>query len=476
MRRPGNIANAMLAGGVALCAIAAFSGTAALSQIRAPQVTAPSVLGSSPSAPDSGAQVAPPSIASAPPPPAVGGPQGLSEAVVVTVNDQIISSYDIIQRMRLLIVTSGIQPNEQNMPEIQREAIRSLVDERLEMQELISQGKTQKFNLVASDDEVNGELADIARNNNTSADQLLANLAAQGVGADTFRDQLRAEISWRGWIRGRYGSRVIVGDDQVKTYQKHLEAEAGKPQYQISEVFIDASRAGGEQAALQGADQLVSQLKSGAPFAAVARQFSNSPSAANGGDVGWISSGEMPPEVDGVLATLRAGQLSPPIPVKDGVYIVYLRDSRAGATTTLVSLKQAAIALAKDATPAQVAAAQAKLDSLRPKINGCDNLSSQGAKISGIVTGDLGEAETKDLAPAFRAAAEALQVGQVSEPIRTEAGLHLIVLCGRRMGGAEQMTRDQIENRLYGQELSMIAKRQLRDLRNSATIETHTQE
>ncbi|MEO7026151.1 MAG: peptidylprolyl isomerase [Caulobacteraceae bacterium] len=405
-------------------------------------------------------------------PPASLEGNGLSESVVATVNDEIISSYDIIQRMRLLIVTSGIQPSEQNLPDIQHEAIRSLIDEHLEMQELRREGKTQKFDLIASDAEVNNELADIARSNNTSADQLLAQLAAQGVGAQTFRDQLRAEISWRGWIRGRYGQRLTIGDDQVKAYEKRLEAEAGKPRFQISEVFIDASRAGGETAAEQGAAQLIAQLQKGAPFAAVARQFSNSPSAANGGDVGWIATGEMPPEVDRVLESLRPGQLSPAIPVKDGVYIVHLRDRRAGGASILVNLMQAAVALPRDAPPAAVAAAESKLNALRPKITGCDTLASAVAKVPGVVSGDLGEADMKDLAPSFREAAESLQVGQVSAPIRTDAGVHLVALCGRRHGGADQMTRDQIENRLYGQELAMIAKRQLRDLRNSATIET----
>ena len=138
----------------------------------------------------------------------------------------------------------------------------------------------------------------------------------------------------------------------------------------------------------------------------------------------------------------------------------------------MVNLKQIAIALPKTATADQVAAAQAKLEALRPRIHGCDSLAAEVAKEPGVISGDLGEAETKDLAPAFRTAAETLQVGQVSEPIRTDAGLHLIAMCDKRLGGAQQMTREQIQNRLYGEELAMIAKRQLRDLRNSATIET----
>jgi peptidyl-prolyl cis-trans isomerase SurA len=410
----------------------------------------------------------PPTAAS----PLTGRPTGLSESVVVTVNDDLVSTYDIVQRMRLLIVTAGIQPTEQNLPDIQREAIRSLVDEHLEMQELREEGKTQKFDLIASNQEVDDEIASIARGNNTSATQLLAQLAAQGVGPQTFRDQLRAEISWRGWIRGRYGQRLVIGDDQIKAFQKRLEAEAGKPQYQVSEVFIDASRAGGEPAAEQGAEQLISQLRKGAPFAAVARQFSNSPSAANGGDVGWISTGEMAPEVDHVLETLRPGQLSPPIDVKDGVYIILLKDKRAGDASTIVKLKQAAIALPKTASPEALQAAMTKLADMRPKLHGCDNLEAIAAKTPGVVAGDLGEADTKDLAPAFRAAVETLQAGEVSSPLRTDAGLHLIAVCDKHRGGANQLTREQIEDRLYGQELAMIAKRQLRDLRNSATIES----
>jgi peptidyl-prolyl cis-trans isomerase SurA len=448
MRRLVEITPAARAGGVVFCALGLMLGAGALAQTASPPPDAPAAAA-----------------------PAPAGPEGLSEGVVVTVNDDMVSTYDIVQRMRLLIVTSGIQPNEKNMPALQQEAARSLVDERLEMQNLRSEGKTQKFDLIASDAEVNDELADIARSNNTSADQLLAQLAAQGVGAETLKDQLRAEISWRGWIRGRYGSRIVIGEDQIKAYQKRLEAESGKPQYQVNEIFIDAARAGDINAATAGAQQLIDQIHKGAPFGAVARQFSNSPSAAAGGDVGWISTGEMAPEVDQALESLRPGQLSAPIPVKDGVYIIYLREKRAGGATPVVDLKQAAIALPKTATEAQVAEAQAKLLALKGKLNGCDNLAPQAAKVKGVVAGDLGEAETKDLSPAFREVAERLDVGQVSDPIRTEAGLHLVAMCAKHMGGAQQLTREQIENRLFGQELAMISKRQLRDLRNSATIE-----
>lgn len=412
---------------------------------------------------------APPAAQPAAPPAA---PAPLSESVAAVVNDDIISSYDLMQRMRLLMATSGMQPTQENLPQIEQEALRSLIDERLQMQELRRVEKQQKITIISTDKEVDEQVADIAQANKMSAEQLKQSLVQQGIGLETWRAQLRADSSWQAWIQGRYGSRLRIGEDQIKAYQRRLAESAAKPQYQISEVFLDASRVGGMEVAMNGANQLIAQMQQGAPFAAVARQFSGSATAANGGDVGWVSQGEMPAEVDAALEQLRPGQLSRPIQVKDGVYIIYLRDKRAGSKTAIVDLKQVAAPLPADATEAQVAAATKLLTDLKPKITSCQTLEAAAAKVDGLVAGDLGEAEITDLAPAFQEAANKLDVGQISDPIRTDAGLHLIAVCGKRQGGANAPTHDQIENRLRGQQLALISKRYLRDLRNQATIET----
>ncbi|PTT10047.1 peptidylprolyl isomerase [Caulobacter sp. HMWF025] len=408
--------------------------------------------------------------------PTVAAPNAnpLSESVAAVVNDDIISSYDLMQRMRLLMVSSGLQPTEENLPQLEQEALRSLIDERVQFQELKRVEKAQKITIISTDREIDEQIDDIAKGNNASmtGKQLLAQLASQGVGAETFRAQIRAESSWQNWISGRYGSRLRVGEDQIKAYERRMAESASKPQYQVSEVFIDATRVGGMETAVNGANQLVGQIQQGAPFPAVARQFSAAATAANGGDAGWISPGEMPAEVDVALEQLRPGQLSRPIPVKDGVYIIYLREKRAGAKAALVDLKQVAYPLAADAPADQVELATKTLLALKPQITSCSTLEPAAGKIDGLVAGDLGEAEITDLAPAFQEAATALQIGQVSDPIRTDAGLHLIAVCGKRQSGGKAPTHDQIENRLRGQQLALISKRYLRDLRNSATIET----
>jgi peptidyl-prolyl cis-trans isomerase SurA len=405
-------------------------------------------------------------------PAATAGPRPLSESVAAIVNDEIISTYDLAQRMRLLIATSGVQPSQDTLPQFQRQALVSLVDEHLQLHELKRVEKTQKISIIATDDEVREEISNMASENNMKVDQFLGVLSAQGIGSETLYQQVRASMSWQRWIQGRYGSRLRIGEDQIKATQARLEAVASKPQFQVSEVLVDANRAGGMPQALQGAQQLITQIQQGAPFPAVARQFSAAPTAASGGDAGWVSPGEMPPEVDAALEQLRPGQLSAPIQVKDGVYIIYLRNKRAGAGATLVNLKQAAIALPQTASDADIAAARATLMAVRSAAKGCDDLEAAAAKSPGVVAGDLGEAEIADLAPEFRDAAQSLDPGQISQPIRTNVGLHLVAVCGKHASGASQLTHEQIENRLFGQQLSLVARRYMRDLRNSATIET----
>jgi peptidyl-prolyl cis-trans isomerase SurA len=185
-----------------------------------------------------------------------------------------------------------------------------------------------------------------------------------------------------------------------------------------------------------------------------------------------VSAAQEPPEVGAALEVLRPGQLSAPIVVRDGVYIIYLRDKQAASSQTMVNLKQLAMRLPKDAPADQVAADSATLMGLRAQVKGCANLDALAAKAHGVVAADLGEAEITDLSGPFKAAAQQLGPGQVSEPIRTDVGLHLIAVCSKRSGSANLPSRVDLQNRLYAEQLSVMSRRYLRDLRNSADIET----
>jgi peptidyl-prolyl cis-trans isomerase SurA len=448
----------------------AQSRAAPPSRITAPKVELPSdITGNDPAA--AAAQTA--GAAAIPSAAGQGGstPQ-MAEGVAAVVNDDIISTYDLRQRMRLVVMTSGIQVTPDNLPALEQEALRSLIDERLEAQEIQRVAKKQKTrDFIADDKEIDEELSDMAKRNNLSYAQLKQSFATSDVDIQTLRDQVRTTITWQRLVGGIYGRDIRVGDDQINHALQRLTAQANQTQYLLGEIFIEANRAGGMDEAVKGATQLVAQMQQGAPFANVARQFSSAPTAANGGDTGYITAAQVPAEVAKALEQLRPGQLSNPIPVSDGVYIVYLRDKKAASSQTMVALKQAAVRLEKDASQAQINAAEAELKALKPQIKGCGNIEQASAKSPGVVTADLGEADINDLSPDFKAAAEKLQPGEVSDPIHTPVGLHLVAVCSKHAGGATMPTREEIQSRLQSEQLSVMSRRYLRDLRNSATIE-----
>lgn len=434
----------------AMTAAALLSGTALAQVAGQPPVAAGSL--------NPGAEAAPQTTAPAP-------QFQMADGIVATVNDQIITGFDLRQSMMLLIAMTQVQPTPENLPAIQQQALDDLIEERLQAQEIAKYEQ-----LVIPDEEVDREIADRAQQVGVTAENYMGFLEEAGIRPAFLREKIRIEIAWRELVGGRFGARSRVSRAQVDQAVRQAEASASKPQYLIGEIYIEAARVGGQQAAMNGAQQLVAQMVQGAPFQAVARQFSAAPSAVSGGDAGWVVQGSVSPQLQAALDNLEVGQLSNPIPVDGGVYIIYMRDKRSGAATSLVSLKQVMIELPETASEAEVAAATQRLTALQPQLT-CDTMLTRATSEAGLLGSDLGEADVANLAPQFQQIARSAEVGSVSTPVRTPLGLHLVGVCGRRVGGPEVPSRQEIEYRLRNANLAMLARRYMRDLRADALIE-----
>lgn len=389
----------------------------------------------------------------------------MGEGVLVTVNDDLITSYDVRQRMLFLIFTSQIQPTAENIPAIQQQALRALIDQQLQAQEL------ERYDVQISDDMVNSDINDMASQSGGSAQQMLQAMTAFGIDPESFREKVRVDIGWGMLVGGRYRERARVGSDQIDAVIERIEEAASRPQWLLGEIYIDAATVGGMEVAMNGARQLVAQILQGAPFTGVARQFSSAPTAQAGGDAGWVIEGESPAPVQAALDQMNPGQLSNPIAVDGGVYIILVRDERTGAVSTMASLRQAGIRLAPGASEAEVATATATLNTLRASGLTCDNIVERANQTPGVVGSELGEANVADLAGPFQTVARDAPEGSVSEPLRSEQGLHLVAMCGRRTASDQIPSRDDVQRELGNQQLNMLARRYIRDLRNSATIE-----
>lgn len=382
-----------------------------------------------------------------------------AEGVAAIVNDAVISTYDVRQRANLLLLSAGVQSSPEMRQRASSQALRELIDERLQLQE------TKEFDITITPDEINRRIADIARQNNSTAEAFTQQLAAAGVGVSTLQTQIEADVAWQRLMNGLYGTRVRISDLEIRETQARITANATRPQYLISEIFLAAEN---EQqlAELQtGAMRLLEEMQRGAPFPLVARQFSSAPSAAAGGDIGWISVNELAPEVQTVVGQLQPGQVSLPVRTPDGIYIIAVRDRRAGAdlaAATRLTLRQITAP----------ASSRGALERAAQRIENCNDLARAVSSVQGAEIADLGEAAASDLSDSIRSQVIDLEAGRAGAVQIAGDQAAAMVVCARETGGAGVPSRQEIENSLFEQELAMLSERYLRNLRREATIIT----
>ena len=393
----------------------------------------------------------------------------MTEGVAAIVNDQPITRLDVRQRTQFLLATSGApQVTEELVQRASSAALNALIDERLQIQEA-----STKFKVNMSDGEVDRILTNQARQNGATLQTFFDDLRDIGVSAQSYRDKIRAEVMWQRLVSGRFGSRVRVNRDQVKSALNRILANTNKPQLLISEIFLEDENAAAAGQTLEGARTLVQQLRAGASFPIVAQQFSFAPSASTGGDMGWITAGELRPEVIPVVDRMTAGTISDPIVVRGGVMIVAVREKRAPTPPkSKLKLKEMTLKVAAGSQETVWRRAEQSVRQSREALrNGCDGV-TRAVQRSGVEAIDLGEVDDSDLSEPFRGQALALARTQASPVFRSDTGVHVLVLCDKVTTGDDIPTAAQLEDRLYDQELALIARRYLRDIRREAAIIT----
>jgi len=379
--------------------------------------------------------------------------------IAAVVNDDIVTTHDLRQRTLFMVATTGIERNEKSIARAQQQALRNLVDEHIQMQE------AEKFEQSIADEEVNRSVARLIGRNGLDPNEVVQRLASVGVSIETMRDQVRSEIAWQRIINGLYGSRIRISDAQIDETLNRISANASKPNYRVAEIYIEASpEIGGIDGAMEGARAMIKQVADGAPFPLLAQQFSSSPTAAKGGDMGWIREGELRPEIDKVIVQMEKGNLSTPIQVPGGVYVVALLDKKISEAATLYKLKQ--VVIKND----DIDAAKSKLVSLQDSLNSCETLADDVETLDTVSSADMGEIKSSDLTEDILSVLERTDVGGLSDPIERPDGAVSIMVCSREASGSDIPTRDQVEDRLMDQQLAQASKRHLRDLRRKATV------
>lgn len=382
-----------------------------------------------------------------------------AHSIAAVVNSDIITSHDLRQRVLFMLATTGVERNEATLVRIQNQALRNLIDEHIQMQE------AEKFDLSIADGEVNQSVGALIGRNGLDPQEVVQRLADVGVSIETLRDQVRSEIAWQRIVNGLFGQRIRISDTVIDETLDRITATADQPSFRLAEIYIEATpEIGGPEGALEGANAMIAQLAQGAPFNLLAQQFSSAPSSAAGGDMGWVKAGDVRPEIATVLPELDDNEVSEPIVVPGGVYVIAMVERKISTSDTLYKLSQIA------ATADDFDTASSRLESLRDQVTGCESLKAIADASDDVTTASMGELKATDLGEAIMAQLTDVAVGEMSTPIERPTGAVGIVVCDRQATGSEIPTRDEIENRLMDTRLAQASRRHLRDLRRKATI------
>ncbi len=396
--------------------------------------------------------------------------------IAAVVNDKVISAYDLGMRLNLVVMFSGLPNTAETRQRLVPQVLRTLVDEELKRQE------ARRLDISISEGEINRALRGLEEINKLSRGGLDSFLAERNMKKSALTNQIKADIAWRILVNGRFFNVVKVRDEDIDAVLAEIKRNEGKPEYLVSEIFLPVDRADDEPEVLTQANRLLEQIRSGANFSAMALNFSKSPSAGNGGSLGWNRIGQLGAELDNALARMQPGQLSEPIRTSDGYTILLLRTQRttgaAGSSETesaVVNLQQLFIPIPKGASPADVADAMdgAKIAGERAK--SCEDLDKISKKIGSTLSGNLGDLKTSALAPQQRTLIRGLSPLKASQPMRISGGVMVLMICRRDEPKVPDMSpaaeRERIANRLRNERLSILARQYLRDLRRAAFIE-----
>ncbi|MFN3911035.1 peptidylprolyl isomerase [Hyphomonas sp.] len=378
------------------------------------------------------------------------------EGIAAIVNDKPISFSDVRQRARLLLLTLGRQqPSAEQLQQITGQALEQLIDERLQLD------RVAEFEVEVEREAIDSELSNMAAEGGIGADGLRQQLLAAGVNPLSLEEQIRADIAWNRLMSGLYGSRIRVSESQVDDQLERLRTASKKTQFRVSEIFLYAPDEETRTEAMKAADSIVEQLKGGADFRIAAQRISSAPTAATGGDMGWVTADDLTSGLSEAVAGSTAPQLLPPIAVDAGVYILSVNAKREPSQpTTKVDLKRL---IATDGLEATITEAMSRIKT-------CDDVQSVANSKSELRAQDLPEIDVEELGPEGRTLVLATEVGAATEVFAVGSGLAVMYVCKREDGAEALPSKEDLKNSIKSRELTMISDRELRNSRRDATI------
>lgn len=399
--------------------------------------------------------------------------------IAAIVNEDIITTSDVIERAKLLIATGSGQTDNAARQRAAGQALKMLINETLQMQE------ARKLSVTVTEDEITQSILTLEQARGKEPGSLRHFLQEQTIDATTMENQVRAQIAWNKVVTSRLRRNVSISEDEVSRAQIAELHAPGASHYHIAALSVPIQDAPEQSAEL--AAGLLAQLSSGVPFAVVARQASQNNQVLVQPSL-WIAEESLEPPIAAALRGLSPGQVTKPLRSRNSYQIIQYRDKREikplPPTTelilrdTLLPLKTSdddknftkLLALSSQLrNDARICSVQDIKELLPPEITE-ENAESLSSSIeSQFMFGQLHK-----LPPQIIPLVVTLQVGETSEPIATPEGLRMMTLCEKIVPTAGLGDRETLRQKLLSEKVDLEAVKHLRNLKRDAFIEVKT--
>jgi peptidyl-prolyl cis-trans isomerase SurA len=400
----------------------------------------------------------------------------LLDRVVAIVNDEAVTQYDLDEQKKNVLT----QMKSQNVTPPAADVLDKQLLDRLITERAVVQ--FAKENGVRVDDtQVERTIARIAQENKMTPEEFRRALEKEGVPYDKYREDIRKEMVIQRLRDREVDSHISVSDSEVEAFLASQVTQSGGSdvEYRLSHVLVIVpERATPEQieAKRRRAEDALKQIRDGTDFAQVAAGFSDAPDALQGGSLGWRAAARLPTIFAEPVKEMKPGDVSKVLRSATGFHIVKLQELRSRNAPTVVEQTRARHILIKVSEIVSDAEAKARIDRVRDRIETGAKFEDQAKLNSEDATsakgGDLGWLSPGDTVPEFEATMNKLKIGEISAPVRSQFGWHLIQVSERRTQDiTAERRRDQARMSLRQRKSDEAFQDWLRQMRDQAYVE-----
>lgn len=408
---------------------------------------------------------------------ALAAPQGQHvDSVAAVVNNGVVLESDVNNMMAS--VKSNARRAGQQLPD--DVSLRSQITERLIMDSIITQLATS-LGITIDDAKLNAGIADIARQNRMTPDQLRSRLAAEGMNYNSYREQIRKEMLMAEVRNNEVRRRVSVLPQEVDAMASQIAKQIGSSaELNLSHILIPLPENASQQQVQKAQElvkSLIEQLNAGADFGKIAATYSADPQALKGGQMGWGKMEELPSIFASQLQNSTKGNVVGPIRSGVGFHILKINDIRGEQKAISVMEVHARHILLRPSVVVTDAQAEAKLASIAADIRSgkadFKDMARKNSEDPGSAQqgGDLGWASPESYDPAFRDALMRLQKNELSAPVRSSFGWHLIQLLDtRQVDKTDVAQKDRAYRMLFNRKFAEEVQSWMQEQRASAYV------